>query len=44
MSGRPTVADVSAWADEVTAVGERVGSRFVRTDPRRRAIGYLRGY
>src|SRR6187399_2457885 len=43
MSGRPTAAEVSAWADEVVAVGERIGSRFARTEPRRRAVGYVRG-
>jgi SRSO17 transposase len=43
MSGRPTAAQVNAWADEVTAVGERIGRRFARSEPRRRAVGYLRG-
>src|SRR5262249_19533694 len=31
------------WADEVTAVGDRIGGRFARREPRRRAVGYLRG-
>jgi SRSO17 transposase len=43
MSGRPTAAQVKGWADEVTAVGERVGGRFARSEPRRRAVGYVRG-
>ena len=43
MSGRPTAAQVNAWADEVTAVGDRIGRRFARSEPRRRAVGYLRG-
>ena len=43
MSGRPTAAQVSTWADEVTAVGARIGSRFARSEPRRRALAYLRG-
>ena len=43
MSGRPTAAQVSRWADEVTAVGARIGSRFARSEPRRRALAYLRG-
>jgi SRSO17 transposase len=43
MSGRPTRAMVERWAEEVEAVAERIGSRFARSEPRRRAIGYLRG-
>jgi SRSO17 transposase len=43
MSGRPTAAQVSAWADEIAAVGERIGGRFARSEPRQRAIDYARG-
>src|SRR5437763_15953905 len=43
MSGRPTAAQVRRWADEVMAVGERIGRHFARSEPRRRAVGYLRG-
>ena len=43
MSGRPTQATVERWADEVEAVAERVGPRFARSEPRRRAVGYIRG-
>lgn len=43
MSGRPTRAMVERWADEVEAVAERIGPRFARSEPRERAIGYLRG-
>ena len=43
MSGRPTTRDVRQWADELTAVGERSGRHFARSEPRRRAIGYVRG-
>jgi SRSO17 transposase len=43
MSGRPTAAQVSAWAEEIETVGERIGDRFARSEPRRRAIGYVRG-
>ncbi|MFO0798996.1 MAG: IS701 family transposase [Gemmataceae bacterium] len=43
MSGRPTAAQVRAWADEVTAVGDRIGRHFARSEPRGRAIGYVRG-
>ena len=43
MSGRPTAAQVAGWADEVVVVGERIGRHFVRSEPRRRAAGYVRG-
>src|SRR5206468_1914116 len=43
MSGRPTARQVAEWADELTAVGERIGRRFARSEPRRRAAGYIRG-
>lgn len=43
MSERPTAAQVERWADELAAVGERIGGRFARSEPRRRALGYVRG-
>ncbi len=43
MSGRPTREAVERWADEVEAVAERIGRRFARSEPRRRAVGYIRG-
>ena len=43
MSGRPTRERVTAWADEVGAVGDRIGCRFARSEPRRRAVGHVRG-
>src|SRR5262245_38205911 len=43
MSGRPTVQQVAGWADELTTVGDRIGRHFARSEPRRRAVGYLRG-
>ena len=43
MSGRPTQQQVTGWADELTTVGERIGARFARSEPRRRAVGYIRG-
>jgi SRSO17 transposase len=43
MSERPTAAQVTEWADEAAAVGERIGRHFARSEPRRRAVGYLRG-
>jgi SRSO17 transposase len=43
MSTHPTVTDVRDWADELNAVGERLARRFARSEPRRRAVAYLRG-
>lgn len=42
MSGRPTAEQVRGWAAEVDAVGERIGRRFARSEPRRRAVAYVR--
>src|SRR5437763_9784866 len=43
MSGRPTARQVAEWADEMTTAGERIGPRCARSEPRRRAAGYIRG-
>jgi SRSO17 transposase len=43
MAGRPTEAQVRGWADEVAAVGQRIGRHFARSEPRQRAPGYIRG-
>jgi SRSO17 transposase len=43
MSDQPTRATVEQWAAEVEAVAERIGPRFVRREPRQRALNYLRG-
>src|SRR4051794_28076170 len=43
MSGRPTADRGRAWADEVAAVAGRIGRHFARSEPRRRAAGYVRG-
>ena len=43
MSGRATAEQVRGWAGEVEAVGERIGRHFARSEPRRRAVGYVRG-
>jgi SRSO17 transposase len=43
MSGRPTQAQVYDWAAEVSAVGERIGKRFRRSEPRLRAVRYIQG-
>ena len=31
------------WADRLVEVHERIGGRFGRVEPRRRALAYLRG-
>jgi SRSO17 transposase len=38
-----TVTDVRGWADELDAVGARLARHFPRSEPRRRAVEYLRG-
>jgi SRSO17 transposase len=43
MAGRPTAAQLQRWADEVAAVGQRIGRHFARPEPRLRATGYIRG-
>ena len=43
MSGRPTAKQVVRWAREVEVVGGRIGRHFARSEPRRRAVGYIRG-
>jgi SRSO17 transposase len=45
MSGRSASAEarrVEGWTEELTAVADRIGGRFVRAEPRRRAVGYVR--
>ncbi len=43
MSVQPTVTDVFQWSQELDAVGQRLGRFFARSEPRRRAVAYLRG-
>lgn len=43
MSGQPTRRVVEQWAAELEVVGERIGRRFARSEPRQRVVGYLRG-
>jgi SRSO17 transposase len=42
MSVRTEARRVEAWAGELTAVAERISNRFARSEPRRRAVGYVR--
>src|SRR4051794_41829854 len=37
------VAAVEHWADGLAALHARVGRRFARAEPRRRALSYVRG-
>lgn len=39
----PTAEDVHRWASELTAVAERIGRHFARSEPRQRAVDYVRG-
>jgi SRSO17 transposase len=43
MPGRTTAGQVAAWAGEVAAVAGRIGRYFARSEPRRRAVEYIRG-
>jgi SRSO17 transposase len=43
MSVLPTVTDVFRWSRELDSVGQRLGRFFARSEPRRRAVAYLRG-
>jgi SRSO17 transposase len=43
MPTQPTVTDVRGWADELDAVGARLAHHFPRSEPRRRAVAFLRG-
>ena len=42
MSVRTEARRVEAWAGELAAVAKRIGGRFARSEPRRRAVGYVR--
>jgi SRSO17 transposase len=37
------VADVREWADGLVEVGELIGARFARSEPRENAVEYVRG-
>jgi SRSO17 transposase len=38
-----TPLQVQQWADEVQSVAQRIGPLFARSEPRQRAVGYLKG-
>jgi SRSO17 transposase len=43
MSGRHTAEEVREWAQELETLGGRIGRHFARTEPRQRAVQYVRG-
>jgi SRSO17 transposase len=43
MPAQPTARDVRDWAEELDSVGQRLARRFSRSEPRKRAVEYLRG-
>ena len=40
---KTTAAAVQQWTKELDRLGERIGGRFARAEPRRRAVAYLHG-
>jgi SRSO17 transposase len=43
MAGKLTGPEVRDWAGELDTVADRLAPFFARSEPRRRAVGYLRG-
>lgn len=39
----PTRRGVTSWAEQLTELAERIGPRFLRSEPRRQALAYLEG-
>jgi SRSO17 transposase len=40
---RPARRDAVSWAEQLTEVAERIGPRFLRSEPRQQALAYLQG-
>jgi SRSO17 transposase len=40
---RPARLDAVSWAEQLAEVAERMGPRFLRSEPRRQALAYLQG-
>src|SRR5690349_14423029 len=40
---RITTEAVQQWAKELNGLGQRIGKRFGRAEPRRRVVAYLQG-
>jgi SRSO17 transposase len=43
MEGFPSIEELRTWADQLEEVQERLAPSFERSEPRQRAIAYLRG-
>jgi SRSO17 transposase len=43
MAAMPTIEGAERWARGLEALAQRIAPRFVRAEPRRRALAYLRG-
>ena len=39
----PSQTDAASWAAQLKHMAERIGSRFLRSEPRRQAFAYLQG-
>jgi SRSO17 transposase len=39
----PARREITSWAEQLTEVAERIGPRFLRSEPRRQALAYLQG-
>jgi SRSO17 transposase len=38
-----TTTEAKQWAQGLSSLGQRIGGRFARAEPRRRALAYLQG-
>ncbi len=43
MRAMPTIAGAESWAQGLEELAHRIAPRFIRVEPRRRALAYLRG-
>lgn len=39
----PARREITSWAEQLTEVAERIGARFLRSEPRQQALAYLQG-
>lgn len=39
----PARREITSWAEQLTEVAERIGPRFLRSEPRQQALAYLQG-
>jgi len=38
-----TTSEAKQWAEGLSSIGQRIGRRFARAEPRRRVLAYLQG-